>query len=293
MTQTKKSRRPGRWKIILLDVFITLLFIALIAFALVRNIQYNRTHYTAEFYQLSSRKLSHSIRVVFLTDVHLREYGADNCDLVEDIQNLSPDLILLGGDLVTDTVSDYDNMLSLCRQLTEIAPVCGVLGNHEDVKIFIQYDKELVQRFMDAGVQILRNEEARFDLYGNTISVLGVEGNPKDFASYGAKEFMDAANQESDYDFRICVCHVPTYFSEVLQDYNFELGLAGHTHGGIVRIPKLGPLYSAEEGFFPTYAGGSFLLDNGATLIDSRGLGDSSQWPRINNIPELTVVDID
>ena len=54
-----------------------------------------------------------------------------------------------------------------------------------------------------------------------------------------------------------------------------------------------GPLYSAEEGFLPDYAGGSYTLANRATLIVSRGLGDSSQVPRINNVPELSVIDID
>lgn len=267
--------------------------ILLIAGELMANIQYNRTHYTAEFYQVSSRKLTQSIRIIFLSDVHLREYGEDNCDLVTDIRNLAPDLILLGGDLVDDSVENYDNMLSLCSQLAQIAPVCGVLGNHEDVEIYHLGDKELPQRFIDAGVNLLRNEEAVYTIGGNTISILGVEGDPEDFDRYGAKEFMDAAEQETDYDFRICLAHIPTYFSDELENYSFELGLSGHTHGGIVRLPKIGPLYSAEEGFLPTYAGGSFTLSNGATMINSRGLGDSSRWPRINNVPELTVVDVD
>ena len=256
--------------------------------------EYNRTHYTAEFYQVNSRKLTHSIRIIFLTDVHLREYGADNCDLVEDIRCLNPDLILLGGDLVTyEAGSNYDNMLSLCRQLSDIAPTCGVLGNHEDELYFLDGDKDLVDRFMETGVTILRNEEATYTLYDNTISILGVEGNPRDFASYGAKEFMDRMEQETDSDFRICLTHIPTYFPDILENYSFELGLAGHTHGGIIRLPKIGPLYSAEEGFRPTYAGGSFTLNNQATLIVSRGLGDSSKWPRINNVPELSVIDVD
>lgn len=230
---------------------------------------------------------------MFLSDVHLHEYGEDNADLVADIQNLQPDLILLGGDLVTDSVPTYDSMLSLCSQLTEIAPVYGVLGNHEDVMIFLQGDKELVSRFEATGIHLLRNEEGICDLYGNTISILGVEGQPQDFDKYGAKTFMDQAEQNTDYDFRICMTHVPTYFPDALEDYSFELGLAGHTHGGIVRLPKIGPLYTAEEGLFPTYAGGSFSLNNKATLIVSRGLGDSSRWPRINNVPELSVIDVD
>ena len=86
---------------------------------------------------------------------------------------------------------------------------------------------------------------------------------------------------------------VQTCALPILENYSFELGLAGHTHGGIVRLPKIGPLYTAEEGFFPDYAGGSYTLANNATLIVSRGLGDSSWVPRINNVPELSVIDID
>ena len=286
--------RQKRWKRILLDLLILLAVLAVAALSILSDIRYNRTHYTAEFYQVHSRKLTESCRIVFLTDVHLREYGADNCDLVQDIRDLKPDLILLGGDLVTyGAGSSYDNMLSLCRQLTDIAPVCGVLGNHEDELYFLDGDQQLPDRFAEAGVNILRNEEARYTIHDNVISILGVEGAPEDFANYGAKEFMDSAEQETDYQFRICLAHVPTYFPDVLADYSFELGLAGHTHGGIIRLPKFGPLYSSEEGFFPEYAGGSYTLDNGGTLIVSRGLGDSSRVPRINNIPELSVIDVD
>ena len=294
-TKQKKEngKKSPRWKLILLDLLLILGLLAAGCFALLSNIEYNRTHYTAEFYQVHSRKLTESCRVVFLTDVHLREYGADNCDLVQDIRNLNPDLILLGGDLVTYGVSGYDNMLSLCRQLVGIAPVCGVLGNHEDELYFLDNDKDLVQRFTDTGVTILRNEEASYTVHGNIISILGVEGEAESFRSYGAKEFMDRVEQETGYDFRICLAHVPTYFPLELENYSFELGLAGHTHGGIVRLPKIGPLYSAEEGFFPSYAGGKYTLSNGATLIVSRGLGDSSRAPRINNVPELSVIDID
>ena len=262
--------------------------------ALWQNICYNRTHYTAEFYQIHSRKLTQSCRVVFLTDLHLREYGADNCELVQDVRSLAPDLILLGGDFVTyGEGTNYDNMLSLFRQLSEIAPVCGVLGNHEDELYFLDNDRELVEKFTAAGVTVLRNQEARYTIHDNVISILGVEGSPADFSNYGASTFMDSVEPQTDYDLRICLAHVPTYFPEHLENYSFELGLAGHTHGGIVRLPKIGPLYTAEEGFLPDYAGGSYTLANNATLIVSRGLGDSSRAPRINNVPELSVIDID
>ena len=277
-----------------MDLLLLLVVFAVCAGALFSNIDYNRTHYTAEFYQVHSRKLTQSFRIVFLTDVHLREYGADNCELVQDIRGLAPDLILLGGDFVTyGEGSSYDNMLSLCRQLCDIAPVCGVLGNHEDELYFLDGDQTLVEKFTATGVTILRNQEARYTIHDNVISILGVEGEPKDFYNYGASAFMDSVEPQTDYDLRICLAHIPTYFTEHLENYSFELGLAGHTHGGIVRLPKIGPLYTAEEGFLPDYAGGSYGLANNATLIVSRGLGDSSWVPRINNVPELSVIDID
>ena len=295
-TQSGSGARTSapRWKQVLLTLLFLIALLALMGGILWQNICYNRTHYTAEFYQTHSRKLTQSCRVVFLTDVHLREYGQDNCELVQDIRRLAPDLILLGGDLVTyGEGTNYDNMLSLCSQLSQIAPVCGVLGNHEDELYFLDGDQALVEKFTAAGVTILRNQEARYTIHDNVISILGVEGQPKDFYNYGASTFMDSAEQQTDYDLRICLAHVPTYFTEHLKNYSFELGLAGHTHGGIVRLPKVGPLYSAEEGFLLDYAGGSYALANSATLIVSRGLGDSSRVPRINNVPELSVIDID
>ena len=71
---------------------------------------------------------------------------------MQDVRSLAPDLILLGGDFVTyGEGTDYDNMLSLFRQLSEIAPVCGVLGNHEDELYFLDNDRELVEKFTAAG----------------------------------------------------------------------------------------------------------------------------------------------
>ena len=70
--------------------------------------------------------------------------------------------------------------------------------------------------------------------------------------------------------------------------------LSGHTHGGIVRVPILGPLYTHEGGLFPErnecYVSGRYSFSEG-TLIVSPGL-DNSNLFRINNEPELTIIDI-
>ena len=72
------------------------------------------------------------------------------------MQELDPDLILLGGDLVTFPNPEYENMLSLCRSLADVAPLYGVLGNHESEIIYGGVDDQLAEKFSEAGVQLLR-----------------------------------------------------------------------------------------------------------------------------------------
>ena len=68
--------------------------------------------------------------------------------------------------------------------------------------------------------------------------------------------------------------------------------LAGHAHGGQVRIPGiLNGLFSPGEGFFPKYAGGRYELEGGVTMIVSRGLAKSA-LPRVFNPPELAVIEL-
>lgn len=292
MGKIKDGARPSKKRNRLIDLLVCLLLVGGLLLGLALDIVHDRTSYRVEFYQLSSKRVSGGLRIVFLTDLHLHEYGEDNSELAEDIEKLSPDLILLGGDMVTESVAGYDGMLSLCSRLSQTAPIYGVLGNHEDVKIYLQKDTALLDSFEAAGVHWLINSTEQIKVGGNTVTLIGVDGKPADFERYGASDVMERSGEESR-GFRICMAHVPTYFAERLDDYSFDLGLAGHTHGGIINLPKFGPLYSDEEGFFPEYAKGEYTLKNGATLIVSGGLGDSSSFPpRINNTPELTVIDI-
>ena len=94
-------------------------------------------------------------------------------------------------------------------------------------------------------------------------------------------------------EYCILMAHIPVLFEPQLSAYDFDLGIAGHVHGGIVNLPFIGGLYSYEEGLFPHFTKGRYTLQKQRTLIISGGLGDSKPFPpRINNIPELVVIDI-
>ena len=268
-----------------------LLVILLLGCAVVKSAQDGRYTYGKTFYWVSSDRVSESIRFVLITDLHLRQYGEDNAQLVEDVDSLRPDAILLGGDLVTGSVEGYNGMLSLCAQLADVAPTYMVTGNHEEQKIYSEGDYQLVSRFEATGVEVLSNRAVTLEIGEDTVELVGLSGNESGFESYGGRDCMEAL--AADYEgLRVVMAHIPTLFPDVLERYAFDLGVAGHTHGGVVRLPYLGGLYTREEGLWPTYDGGCFDLANGARLIVSRGMGSSSEAPRIFNQPELVVIDV-
>lgn len=286
-----KPERTGRGAV-LIPVLVTLLLIAgLMGGIVYQSVREGETSYEMTFYQLTSDRVSRNIRFVLLSDLHLREYGQDSALLVQDIAALRPDVILLCGDMVTYGVPEYDGILSLCRQLAEIAPAFSVMGNHEDEKIFLEGDSALPERFAETGVEVLRNRAVTLELGEDRLEIVGLSGSAHGYTLYGGQTCMEGL--EPDYDgLRVVMAHLPTLFPEKLAGYAFDLGVAGHTHGGVIRLPKFGGLYSDEEGLLPTYDGGTYGLENGAGLIVSRGLGSSGKVPRIFNLPELVVIDV-
>lgn len=254
--------------------------------------RYAKTHYRITFYQETSQKVSGNIRIAVISDIHNREYGDHNETLISDLWALKPDLILFPGDMVICDQDDYRAVLDLVSALTEIAPCYGVLGNHESERIYYGGDEDLPDTFENAGLNLLRNAREEVRIGMDTIRLFGVEGTSYGFDAYGGREFMNNAEADPSV-YCIVMAHIPILFEPQLSGYVFDLGVAGHVHGGIVVLPFLGGLYSKEEGLFPKFTAGKYTLENQQTLIVSAGLGDSRSFPpRINNIPELVVIDI-
>ena len=286
----KKPGFPG----VLLRILAVLLILTLAAGAAVYAYgRYTKTHYRISFYQETSEKVSGRIRLAVISDIHNREYGENNEALISDLTALEPDLVIFAGDMVTRDEDDYRAVLDLVSASAGIAPCYGVLGNHESERIYYGDDRELPAKFKNAGLKLLRNSMDEIRIGEDTVRLIGVEGTAYGFEEYGGRKFMDSADPDPSA-YTILIAHIPILFEPQLSGYDFDLGIAGHTHGGIVRLPFVGGLYSDEEGFFPKFTAGRYTLDNQQTLIISAGLGDSKRFPpRINNTPELVVVDIE
>ena len=289
--ETEKKKRAIQR--VLLRVLTFLLVLAVIIGAAVTFYGlYTQTHYRTSFYHETSEKVSGDIRIAVISDIHNREYGENNEVLISDLQALKPELILFLGDMVIRDEDDYRPMLNLVAALTEIAPCYGVLGNHESERIYYGNDRALPEKFENAGLKLLRNSCEVIRIGEDTVQLIGVEGTAYGFEEYGGREFMEKTDVDSS---ALCIlmAHIPILFEPQLSGYDFDLGIAGHVHGGIIVLPFIGGLYTEEEGFFPEFTSGRYILDKQQTLILSGGLGDSKPFPpRINNMPELVVIDI-
>lgn len=239
------------------------------------------------FYQVTSDKVSDNVRIVVLADLHLKEFGENNSKLVTKISNLKPDIIACVGDMNIEDKDDYSVVTTLCEQLVDIAPVYYSLGNNEYVAMLFN-NSNIVPDLRDLGVHVLDDESEVVSIKDTRLNIGGLSQGKDQFERYG-HDFFDKYIEE-DF-FKLLLVHYPEEFQGELEDYPIDLALCGHAHGGQVRLPFIGGLYSTGEGFLPELTEGYHTISN-SNIIISRGLGKSSFMPRINNPPELVVVDL-
>ena len=85
--------------------------------------------------------------------------------------------------------------------------------------------------------------------------------------------------------------HKPDY-AEDLIDYGYDLVLSGHYHGGLINIPFIGAVISPDFKLFPKYSIGNYKYKD-SNVIVSAGLGEHFLKIRVNNTPEIVVINID
>ncbi len=241
------------------------------------------------FYHLYSSKATggENTRIVVLSDLHNREFGSGNCDLVAQIGALQPDLVIIAGDMVNADDDNLDVILHLCDKLLEIAPVYYGPGNHES-NLMYEKGSPLESLLMERGVHVLVNRAEEVTIHRTRFLIGGLTTSPEGYEEYGA-QFVDGF--EKNTDFKLLIAHYPSLYYEALAGKEIDLGICGHYHGGQIRLPGVGGLYHRDTGFFPKYSGGLYSLSSGTVFV-SRGMGGHSIFPRINNRPELAVIDI-
>ena len=247
-----------------------------------------------EYYATSSRIPDpfDGFEIAQISDLHNAEFGDENKDLLVLLSQIKPDVIVLTGDLIDSRQTDIEIALDFAGKAVQIAPVYYVTGNHE---ARISEYEQLKMGLTDLGVVVLENQKVQITKDGESITLMGIQ-DPSFRTDYlfgdtetVARQAISSLQNASD-GFTVLLSHRPELF-DLYVGTGMDLVFSGHAHGGQFRLPVLGGLVAPNQGFFPKYDAGQFIEEN-TTMIVSRGVGNSIIPFRINNPPEIVVVEL-
>lgn len=233
-------------------------------------------------------------RIAQVSDLHNAEMGKNNEDLLEILKESEPDIIAFTGDIIDSRRTDTEIAVDFVRQAVKIAPCYYVTGNHEHR---VTEDFELLEAELEAlGVTVLRNRTTEIERDGEAISIIGIddpvflepEKQIEGIDLHISKKLDELA--ASANGFTLLISHRPELF-KLYCEYDIDLVLSGHAHGGQFRLPLIGGLYAPGQGAFPEYTSGIHTY-SGTSMIVSRGIGASLFPFRINNRPEVVLIEL-
>jgi len=289
-----------RKRIIVFIAVIILLITVLFAFD---------TRIIVRYYSIEAKEVNTPFRIVLITDLHSCYYGENQIDLINAIDEQNPDVILLGGDIFDDVKEDTNTELFLSG-IAGRYPIYYVTGNHECWSGSYRFGEQMkiLEKY---SIPVLYDETVTLTVDGQSVNLCGMNdphvflvepqdiSQPSEYLDENGNRIQDYTNRleavheaaQNDY-YTILLSHRPEFF-ELYDEYDFDLVLCGHAHGGQWRIPGiLNGLYAPHQGIFPKYAGGRYASED-MTMIVSRGLArETTRVPRIFNRPELVVIEL-
>lgn len=263
---------------------------------------YERGHFLVEELTIASPKIQKEHTFIFLTDLHDNEFGPGNRKLLEAIRAEKPEGILIGGDMMVAKTKQGMGSLeiteALLNGLTAIAPVYYAPGNHEtrleaERETYGDKYRQLLEMAKALGVVMLVNKNV---FLGRDLAVAGIRLSPVFYQKLLLKKPVPMPGDylscrlgnAAEERFQILLMHSPLYF-HACRRWGADLTLAGHFHGGTIRIPGLGGVMTPQYQFFLPWCAGSFEQE-GKWMAVGRGLGTHSINIRLNDRPQLLVV---
>ena len=239
---------------------------------------------------ISVRKLPGSfqgLRIAQLSDIHLDEYTEPFFleRIVKHVNALRPDVVLLTGDFVTRGSLTFVAANHAAQRCAEILRTLdcperyAVLGNH-DVTVGAAL---VIHALRSQGIPVLRNSYLSLDRGGDRLWLGGTADPGTDIPD------LDRAIPAKPDSPMILMVHAPDYADTVLRHprgANVDLILSGHSHGGQIRLPVLGPVVLPPLG--RKYVAGHYQL-NQMQLYVNRGVGTVGLPFRLNCPPEITL----
>lgn len=229
----------------------------------------------------------HGMRIVQVSDIHYDQFTEPFFvrQTVAKINALKPDMVLLTGDFVSDAPLPLRygrQQAGPCAEILggiECAARYSVLGNH-DAAVGAPI---VIEALASNGIPVLANRFVPIERNGKRIWIAGVE-DPGTQRPNLTKAIPPTAADDGEPV--ILMSHAPDYADSVV-GHRVALMLAGHTHGGQIRIPFVPPIRLPEMG--RKYVQGHFQFADGMQLYVNRGIGTVGVPMRFRCPPEITV----
>jgi predicted MPP superfamily phosphohydrolase len=234
------------------------------------------------------------LRIAQLSDIHMDEYTEPFFlrDAVRHVNRLNPDAVFLTGDFVTYGLLPNKFAVSAAWECADLLNQIqcphryAVLGNHDVV-----VGREHVSAALNAnGITVLDNAYAPVERAGARFWLAGLddplEGIPNPELA------IPESIRNLPHEPIVLLCHAPDYVDDLLTSpagRALSLVLAGHTHGGQIRVPLVGPLALPPLG--RKYVEGWFRFGS-LQLYVNRGLGTVGVPIRFNCPPEIALLTL-
>ena len=275
LEEKKEKKKKGNSKLTI--IIISILFIIVLSFIYMRYIA--TAGFIVKEYNVTSDKLPENFngfKIAHLSDIHYASIGKEKLDkIVEEVNVMKPDMIVFTGDLYDRYSNLTDDMKEkIINSLSKLDAPYGkyaVSGNHD-------YEHEGYQEIIEkCGFTYLNNESKFIYSKDNVpIEIVGYPSIIKDKPNYDI-ELSD--------NYKIALIHEGDAFDNI-ENKGFNMALAGHSHGGQIRIPFIGSLKFTLPNYAKKYSEEHYLV-NGTELFVSSGLGESEFYLRAFNKPSF------
>jgi predicted MPP superfamily phosphohydrolase len=226
------------------------------------------------------------LRIVHLSDIHVERLTDREREAIRKVNDLKPDLLFLTGDYLNlsylDDAQSRQGFRDMIGQLRARYGIYAVWGNTD-----LTGSRE--QLFAGLNVTVLQDAMATIRVGKQDIHVLGLD---KRYDSrVDRRQFLRLIQDLPWEGFNILLYHTPDLMPEAAASGKIDLYLAGHTHGGQVRLPFYGAIFTSSA-YGKRYEAG-FYREGRTSLYVNRGLGlEGGQMPRVRFLcpPEITLL---
>lgn len=239
------------------------------------------------------------IKIALISDLHQMEFGEYNTTLAKKIKLENPDYIFFAGDMGDSNSYSVDAFYDLMDSLGDDIPLICVPGNHDLRLGGGKVHKNVVDEMTASGAVLLNNTCAQMALDDEKIYVYGFCPPLEKKEDVDIKHWSFEKIKDGDLEKKLGKCptdapvilltHDPEPF-ELYAKWGASLTLCGHVHGGLLRLPFIGGVFSPNKKLFPKYSGGEYEQD-GKKLFVTRGLGNDYFF-RFGNAPEIALLTI-